>query len=141
MPVDMTRYPDNWKAISHYIRVEHGAIGARAKNGVWYGEDSIHLLNSDSGCELFGDEFPRMIKIILTTAHLGIDKPDGTTGDKRDKSDCRPENLAALCQKCHLNYDRDEHVENMRETVYQKRLKARQEIGQKTLPGFSEVMK
>jgi 5-methylcytosine-specific restriction endonuclease McrA len=24
-----------------------------------------------------------------------------------DKSDCRPENLEALCPRCHLNYDRE----------------------------------
>lgn len=46
--------------------------------------------------------------VVLTVAHLGIDYPDGRPGDKTDKSDCRPENLAALCQRCHLNFDRNE---------------------------------
>lgn len=153
MPMDYEKYPSNWKEISDHVRferaagkcewcgVEHGAIGARAISGEWYGEGSIHLLNSDDCYELFGDKFPKMIKIILTTAHLGIDKPDGTHGDKRDKSDCRLENLAALCQKCHLNYDRDEHIENMRETVYQKRLKSRKGKGYILLPGFEDVLK
>lgn len=54
----------------------------------------------------------RIITIVLTTAHLGVPKPDGTPGDKHDKKDCRPENLAALCQKCHLTIDRAEHRQN-----------------------------
>lgn len=60
--------------------------------------------------------FPHLVegwvKIVMTTAHLGIDKPDGTPGDKSDTMDCRPENLAALCQRCHLNFDRKDHIQN-----------------------------
>ncbi len=31
---------------------------------------------------------------------------------KHDKMDSRDENLAHLCQKCHLNYDREDHIRN-----------------------------
>lgn len=154
MPIDYKQYPKDWKEISQHIRferaggkcewchVEHGAVGARDKDGNWYDENDINAMNSDYGYTLWPDVgFPYMIKIILTTAHLGIDKPDGTKGDKRDKSDCRPENLAALCQKCRLNFDRDDHAENARETNYQKRVQARRDSGLQTLPGFEKVMK
>ena len=39
---------------------------------------------------------------VLTVAHLGVPKPDGTPGDKHDKTDVRDENLAALCPRCHI---------------------------------------
>lgn len=35
--------------------------------------------------------------------------------------DCRDENLAALCQRCHLNFDRDEHKARAAETRRRKR--------------------
>lgn len=42
----------------------------------------------------------RRIRVVLTIAHL-----NHISGDDRD------ENLKALCQWCHLNYDRDHHRE------------------------------
>lgn len=41
----------------------------------------------------------RLVTTILTIAHL-----NHTPGDDR------PENLAALCQRCHLRYDREHHA-------------------------------
>lgn len=141
MPMQRERYPSNWKQISEHIRferagnkcewcgVQNHAVGARDKHGDWHDENSIHRMSSDGGWGLFG-EFPDMIKIILTVAHLGVDYPDGRKGNKHDKMDCRPENLAALCQRCHLNYDRDEHVENARRTRLRKRDEKIAESGQ-----------
>lgn len=63
---------------------------------------------------------------MLTVAHLGTVKPDGTPGDKHDKMDCRDENLAALCQRCHLRYDLDEHKANAAITRRNKKLAAGQ---------------
>lgn len=118
--MDRSRYPDDWERISRARReqagnrcewcgVRNGATGARDKHGDWHDEGQIESLNSDVGFALFGD-FPRLIRIVLTVAHLGAEKPDGSPGDKHDKHDCRPENLAALCQKCHLDYDREDHI-------------------------------
>ncbi len=139
MPFQRERYPANWREISLRIRdrakwkcewcgVANGAIGARDKDGDWHDEDAIHHMNSDSGRELFG-EFPEMIKIVLTVAHLGVPLPDGQPGDKHNKLDCRDENLAALCQKCHLNYDRDEHLANARRTRERKQAEQRRAAG------------
>lgn len=87
-----THYPDNWKELSLAIRE------GRAK---WI-------------CEwcgaLNGDRLGMTSRVVLTVAHLGVPYPDGRPGDKHDKSDCRPENLAALCQRCHLNFDRADHL-------------------------------
>lgn len=59
-------------------------------------------------------------------AHLGTPHADGRPGDKHDKMDVRDENLAALCQRCHLNYDRDEHRVNAARTRRRKRIEAGQ---------------
>jgi hypothetical protein len=40
-------------------------------------------------------------KVILTVAHLN-----------HTPEDCRDENLAAMCQRCHLHYDRKLHEQN-----------------------------
>jgi hypothetical protein len=141
MPVDMSRYPENWREISRAVRVRagnrcewcgvvNGARGARDRYGRWHDEDDIDQLNSSLGEELFGGDYPRITRIILTVHHIGIDKPDGTPGDKHDKLDCRDENLVALCQKCHLAADMDSHVRNAALT----RLRRRVEAGQVPLP-------
>ena len=48
--------------------------------------------------------------VVLTVAHLGIAKPDGAPGDRGDLADVREANLAALCQRCRLNYDREDNL-------------------------------
>ena len=132
MPMNRKDYPKDWPAISLRIReragwrcewcgVKNGAVGARDRNGNWHDEDAIHHMHSDHGEALFGRYFPRMVRIILTVAHLGTPKPDGSRGNKHDKLDCRDENLAALCQRCHLNYDRADHL-----AVQAKNRRARQ---------------
>ena len=102
MPMDKSRYPPDWKQISLRIRerdgwhckwcgVKNGAIGARDKYGAWHDEDAIWSLNSTDGYDLFG-EYPKIIRIVLTVAHLGVAYPDGRDGNKHDKRDCRDEN-------------------------------------------------
>ena len=66
----------------------------------------------------------------MTVAHLGTLHSDGTPGDKHDKMDVRDENLAALCQRCHLLFDIDEHVGNARKTRNEKKRAANRESGQ-----------
>lgn len=116
MSINYKDYPANWKTeirprilersnhCCEQCGVKNYAVGARDKNGQWHDERSIHTLNSSHGLELFG-EFPRMIKIVLTIAHMN-----------HDITDNRPENLQALCQKCHLTYDAQYHAKNARET-------------------------
>lgn len=108
MPIDVSRYPADWPAISRRIRER-----------------------ADWRCEWCGAEqgqpHPETgSRVILTVAHLGVDKPDGAPGDKRDKLDVRAENLAALCQRCHLYFDRDEHRLSAARTRRRKRVEAGQ---------------
>ncbi len=75
-----------------------------------------------------GSEFPvvRWTNVVLTVAHLN-----------QDPTDNRDENLKALCQRCHLAHDREQHTENARATRQRKR---EQESGQSTLfPACGEV--
>lgn len=97
MPMDYKRYPANWREISLRIR------GERAR---WR-------------CEWCGAENgqPHPVtgsRVVLTVAHLGTPHADGHKGDKHDKMDVREENLAALCQRCHIRYDIRDHVHNAR---------------------------
>ena len=58
----------------------------------------------------------------MTTAHLGVDKPDGTPGDKRDKMDCREENLMAMCPACHLAFDVELNIRLRAENRYTREI-------------------
>lgn len=132
MPMQRERYPPNWEAVSRRIR-------ERAQNRCeWCGAPN-HTIGyrraSDStfvAWECDGDlpEVGKRVKIILTVAHLGAAHPDGTPGDKHDKNDVRDENLAALCQRCHLLYDIDEHRRNAAETRRRKKVAG----GQREMP-------
>lgn len=112
MPMDLRRYPANWKEISQRIRFER-ARSACEWCGAAHGQP-----HPDTGST-----------VILTVAHLGTVRPDGSPGDKRDKMDVRDENLAALCQRCHLTFDRDEHAANAAATRRRRQVQA----GQKEL--------
>lgn len=157
MAMDMKRYPSDWKDISKRIRFE------RAGNKCeWCGvpnhayvcrkrgtpEYIIETLDDDYAVYRWPDGSPIRLSelpedydydkatfIVLTTAHLGVAYSDGRPGNKHDKMDCRDENLAALCQRCHLLYDIDEHVANARVTRLRKKRSARIAVGQKELFG------
>jgi len=108
MPIDYSRYPSSWPAISLAIR------------------ERAHWRCEWCGAA-HGQPHPETgATVVLTVAHLGTDHADGTPGDKRDKSDVRPENLAALCQRCHLRFDVDEHLETRRRRERQQRIAAGQ---------------
>lgn len=61
MPMDKSRYPENWDEISQYVRferakgkcewcgVEHGAVGARDHHGDWHDEKNIDAMNAGQG--------------------------------------------------------------------------------------------
>jgi len=94
-PENKARYPDNWKEISWRIRTERS--GGRC-------ECEGECLSGHSGrCEAINYQpHPDTgSKVILTTAHLNP-----------PIEDCSDENLKAMCQRCHLNYDYDLHKQN-----------------------------
>jgi hypothetical protein len=125
MPVDITRYPENWKEISYRIRFERGAGQCECTGEC----RTLHIAGRCTAKH--GEEHPLTGTIvILTTAHLGTEKPDGTPGDKHDKLDVRDENLKGMCQRCHLLFDLDEHIAHAKTTRYSVKLKAMIDAGQ-----------
>lgn len=113
MPIDYKLYPPNWRALSRRIRFE------RAGNRCEWCEAENYRPHPITGSI-----------VVLTVAHIGLEKPDGTPGRKDDLADIRDENLAALCQRCHLNFDRDD---NLRRRIENRRA-ALVEAGQQALP-------
>jgi hypothetical protein len=114
-------YPSNWKEISKRIRerdgqkcvqcgVNNGAFGCRDQDGNFYTEEDIDRDGIAPGVIL-----GKAIKIVLTVAHLDH---DCTHNDES--------NLAALCQRCHLALDADQHKTNAAATRLKKKLAAGQ---------------
>ena len=121
-PEDKKRYPKNWRHISHTIKEQAGfkcefcgvkqyAVGQWINN-IFYpasgSEFYDQYLYTDSYKEAKGvadylnewvETEYKYIVIVLTTAHL-----DHTP----ENSD--PSNLKALCQRCHLNHDKQQHA-------------------------------
>lgn len=96
-PIDYSKYPPEWHAISRDIRTN------RAENRCeCSGECGLH---HDRRCEEVNGEPAKWArgKVILTVAHLN-----------HDPMDCRPENLKAMCQRCHLRYDVEHHKASAR---------------------------
>ena len=84
MPIDYREYHLKWSLISRLIRFK------RAKN---------HCENC--GVENYQPHPKTGSLVVLTVAHLD-----------HIKTNNRFSNLAALCQKCHLNHDRGHHIMN-----------------------------
>lgn len=114
-PMDRTRYPKDWTQISAAIRaragdrcefcgVPNGAFIQRKPNSDRYHELSI------GQAETAGLEGERVTLVVLTVAHLD-----------HDPMNSDPANLRALCQRCHLRYDREQHARTAAETRRRKR--------------------
>ncbi len=117
MPIDYSDYPPNWKTeIVPRIRERSGdkCEWCGILNKAWV------VRHPEMGdCYVTGEAdyihgIPP-IQIVLTTAHIDITLPDGTQVSKHDKTHTHMEAFAHLCQKCHLNYDRDDHIRHRKE--------------------------
>ena len=118
MPVDIKRYPENWTDISNYVRFVRAEGRCECT-----GECGKH---TDRCNATHGEPHPiTNSKVVLTTAHLGTD-----TDDKHDKMDVRPDNLKAMCQRCHLIFDLPEHMHNANVTRHKKRKAEAKNAGQ-----------
>ena len=98
-PSDRARYPKNWGEISFAIRAERAG---------WQCECDGRCGNAACAPRCIwrqGQKNLRGSTIVLTVAHL-----DHTP------ENCDPENLRAMCQACHLSYDRHHHANTRRLT-------------------------
>ena len=115
------RYPDpeTWAAIRHLVLVRAGfrcecdGRCGRQHRGRCVEQHMAPARTGGAG-----------VRIVLTTAHLDHTPENNAL-----------ENLAAMCQGCHLHYDIDHHVQSMRE----RRLQALEAAGQLPLAGIAPL--
>jgi len=132
-PENKHRYPADWAAIRavRLAQVNNRCEGCGVINHAWGYRlpdgEFIHLVRS----ELIEQGYTqppfwlrtehgsvRVFEIVLTIAHL-----DHTPENNH------PDNLRAWCQKCHLDHDRQHHIQ----TRARKRKRALEEGGQQCL--------
>lgn len=97
MPINYKEYHPKWRLISYLIRF------VRAKGKCeWCGAENYkpHPITAS--------------KVVLTVAHVD-----------HNKNNNRFDNLAALCQKCHLKHDIKQHVDNRK---YGRNWKGKQQL-------------
>lgn len=123
-PENKARYPANWKQIRAEIleRAGHRCENCKVLNYARIvrgtGEDADTYMTDDAEvyCADTGESLGQCrmsdyetngkgIDIVLTIAHL-----DHTP------ENCAPDNLKALCQRCHLRYDAAHHAATARNT-------------------------
>ena len=104
MPCDYSKYPKDWKIISGQIRERSGGrCECEGECGLHNGQDMFEPVGHRC-VERHGEDakFANGM-VVLTVAHMN-----------HQPMDCRPENLKAMCQRCHLRYDVDHHRETRR---------------------------
>ncbi len=116
-PENRGRYPADWPAISQRIRFERAR--GRCECDGRCGRPADHLkadgrCRNHHACRAYGT----FAVVVLTTAHLD-----------HVPENCDDANLMAMCQGCHLHYDRDHHAETRSRTTAQ----ALADAGQETL--------
>lgn len=121
MPIDYSLYPPDWKEIRAAVLERAGhkcevcgvpnhVTGARDKTGNWRDSQYIAGMNGTEGDILFDSKHPKIIRVVLTVAHLNHDVTDNDLG-----------NLKALCQLHHLQHDAKHHARNAARTRRTKR--------------------
>jgi hypothetical protein len=113
-PENRNRYPKDWPAISLRIRTQRAAGQCECHGECGRGTHTGRCPNHNGG-QAYGTGS----RVVLTVAHL-----DHTPEHSHD------DNLRAMCQGCHLHYDRQHH----RETAAATRRAAREAAGQLALP-------
>lgn len=132
MPTDMSKYPKNWKSEirpsilrragnkCEWCGVKNHAEGVRIKG------EFLDCTNDPMQLETFACvDGLKVIRIVLTIAHI----------HNPDPMDCRPENLAALCQKCHNTHDAPMRAKRAAETRARKKRQKALRQGQMTIEG------
>lgn len=117
MPIRKQDYHPEWPRISLEIREAAGwkcewceapgnKVIQRLPGGSWVEVERVQAAPTcvweETNTMTWGRlKFHKLTKIILSVAHLD-----------RDSSNNDRDNLACLCQKCHLNHDIRQHIRN-----------------------------
>lgn len=116
MPCDYKKYPKNWKTeirpaileraknrcencnVPNYMIILRGQRNGKDvfqdDNGTIYDATNSERIGDDYVGEVCDNPYQQAIKIVLTIAHLDHDINNNS-----------PDNLKALCQRCHNRYD------------------------------------
>lgn len=102
-PCEKARYPKDWPAIRARIRERAG------DKCEWCGAPNHELITrTPQGWFRHGSIEEKWVYIVCTTAHLN-----------HIPEDCRDENLAFLCQKCHNGYDAKHRAQGRKAREYE----------------------
>jgi hypothetical protein len=127
-PENRALYPRDWPQISREAKeraewkCQHpGCLARQYSIGIWWRRDGVWAWAEQYPPEPTWKEARKVaaeafwevqhvsgqpcIVIVLTVAHLN-----------HDPTDCRPENLRAMCQRHHLAHDHDHHRANAQAT-------------------------
>lgn len=146
MPTDMSKYPKNWKTeirpmileraghkcefcgldnyalIMRHPEYDEQHLLYDVENDTHYDETGWAVRMSEMS-EAYIDV--PYIKVILTIAHI----------HDPDPMNCDPDNLKALCQRCHNRHDMPMRVENRRKTRLKKKREEIRATGQMEMFG------
>lgn len=103
-PENRTRYPRNWKQIRAAIleRAKHRCEQCGVPNYSYRNRSTGEVTTDEMQVETWAlSDGQRSTRIVLTIAHLN-----------HTPEDCRPDNLRAWCQRCHLAHDHELHQRN-----------------------------
>lgn len=132
MPIDYKKYPANWKSeirprileracnkcevcgVPNGIEIIRGLYNGiecyqDIDSNIYISDTSEYVDYAELGI-LQGND--KVIKVVLTIAHLDHD----TTNNSAD-------NLKAMCQKCHLRYDAEQHAKTRKENSNKNQIK------------------
>jgi 5-methylcytosine-specific restriction endonuclease McrA len=111
MPIkaeNRARYPSRWAEIRAAIlaRAEDACEFCGRPNRVWTISGQDLWREDKAELEALARPGERLYRIVLTIAHI----------DDPDPANCAPENLKALCQRCHNQWDAPMRARNARAT-------------------------
>ena len=108
-PENRCRYPTDWREIRGRI-LERAEFQCECLGECGRGTHDGRCPNIHGGYA-----YGTGSTVVLTTAHLD-----------HVPENCEPENLRAMCQGCHLHYDREHHAHTRVATLHQARTAAGQ---------------
>jgi len=132
-------YPRDWKDISYHVRFvreqgrcqfcgrRHGETVHRLRDGRWF-DPTINQWRDGSGqpCtwpDMFEFSNAKETLVVLAAAHLD-----------NNPANCNNQNLASLCQRCHIVHDAPYHAEQRKLTI-----RARGAIGDLFLGEYDDL--
>jgi len=99
-PENRARYPHDWPQISRTIRFDRAQGRCECAGECGRGTHEGRCPSAHGGTA-----YGTGSRVILTTAHLD-----------HQPENCDPANLRAMCQGCHLHYDRQHHAQTRANT-------------------------